>query len=123
MFKGEVTHLRGIIFGPVNPDQVIQEVPQAILFHQEAVIHQVFMVVHHPAAAGLPHRTAADLQDRYQGVLTLQDSALPQGLRQVVDPQVVVLHQGDRLNQYNSVKEVHSLNKEWWDSFTKKEIL
>jgi hypothetical protein len=27
----------------------------------------------------------------------LQDPALLQGLRQVVDPQVVVLHQGDRL--------------------------
>ena len=96
MFKGEVTHLQDIIFSPANPDQVIQEVRQAILFHQEAVIHQVSLVVHHLAAAGLPHHTAADLQDRYQVVPILQDPALLQGL-QVVDPQVVVLHQGDRL--------------------------
>jgi hypothetical protein len=95
VFKGEVTHLQGIIFSPANPDLVLQEVRQAILFHQEAVIHQVSLVVHHLAAAGLPHHTAADLQDRDQVVLTLQDPA--QGLRQVVDPQVVVLHQGDRL--------------------------
>jgi hypothetical protein len=43
----------------------------------------------------LLHHIAADLQDRYQVVPILQDPA--QGLRQVVDPQVVVLHQGDRL--------------------------
>ena len=93
MFKGEVTHLQGIIFSPANPDQVLQ----AILFHQEVVIHQVSLVVHHLAAAGLLHHIAADLQDRYQVVPILQDPALLQGLRQVVDPQVVVLHQGDRL--------------------------
>jgi hypothetical protein len=93
VFKGEVTHLQGIIFSPANPDQVLQEVRQAILFHQEAVIHQVSLVVHH--LAGLHHHIAADLQDRYQVVPILQDPA--QGLRQVVDPQVVVLHQGDRL--------------------------
>jgi hypothetical protein len=92
VFKGEVTHLQDIIFSPANPDQVLQ----AILFHQEVVIHQVSLVVHHLVAAGLPHHTAADLQDRYQVVPILQDPALLQGL-QVVDPQVVVLHQGDRL--------------------------
>jgi hypothetical protein len=97
VFKGEVTHLQGIIFSPANPDLVLQEVRQAILFHQEAVIHQVSLVVHHLAAAGLLHHIAADLQDRYQVVPILQDPALLQGLRQVVDPQVVVLHQGDRL--------------------------
>jgi hypothetical protein len=95
VFKGEVTRLQGIIFSPANPDLVLQEVRQAILFHQEAVIHQVSLVVHH--LAGLLHHIAADLQDRYQVVPILQDPALLQDLRQVVDPQVVVLHQGDRL--------------------------
>jgi hypothetical protein len=58
------------------------------------------MVVHHLAVAGLHHHTAADLQDRYQVVLILQDPALLQDLlHQVVDLQVVVLHQGDRLKQ------------------------
>jgi hypothetical protein len=102
--------LQGIMFRQVNTDQIPSEVQKAILFRQEAVIRQVLLL----AAADLPHHTAADLQDLYQVVLTLQDHLLQdlhQGLRQVVDPHqvaVVLLQEGDSLKQYNGVKKVHS---------------
>lgn len=113
MYREEVRPLQGIMFRQVNTDQIPSEVQKAILFLQEAAIHQVLMEVP-PAVAGLPHHTAADLQDLYQVVLTLQDHLLQdlhQGLHQVADPHqvaVVLLQEGDSLKQYNSVKEVHS---------------
>jgi hypothetical protein len=98
VYKGEVSHLQGIILRPVNPDQILTEVQEAILFRQEAVIHQVLMEVLLPEAADLPHHTAADLLVLHQEVLTLQDllQVLPQVLHQVV---VVLLQEGDSLRQ------------------------
>jgi len=102
MYKGEVIHLQDITFLPVNTGQILTEVREAILFPQEAVIHQVLMEVLLPEAADLHHHTAADLLVLHQEVLTLQDLllGLPQdllrGLPQVVE---VLLQEGDSLKQ------------------------
>jgi hypothetical protein len=104
VYRGEVRHLQGIMFLQVNTDQIPSEVQKAILFRREAVIRLVLIEVLLLAAADLPHHTAADRQDLYQVVLTLQDHLLQdphQGLHQVVDHQVVVvlLQEGDSLKQ------------------------
>ena len=112
MFKGEVTHLQGIIFSPANPDLVLQEVRQAILFHQEAVIHQVSLVVHH--LAGLHHHIAADLPV----AVLIPQVLLPRALHQGAAPHpavavVAVAEDTSSLIQITVLKQIVVIFIQW----------